>query len=270
MNSIKATKEDLSLSLQNQRILVTGVSRSLGMGATIAKRCVEAGASVAIHGYPNYDLKMKYPDATNNSTIDLANELSAKNFNVVALSPSDLSDPDEPALVVSEAVEQLGYFNGLVLNHAYSVNVSLEEWTAEHIDAHFSVNVRASMLMIQAFTKQIKEDTGGVITLFTSGQYLGPMIKEIAYATSKEAIRGLCEQVAAALAPKNIRVNCINPGPTDTGYLDGPAYGEVARMFPSGRWGAPDDAARLVQFLHSEHARWITGQTIASEGGFRR
>ena len=48
------------------------------------------------------------------------------------------------------------------------------------------------------------------------------------------------------------------------------AYEEVAQMFPSGRWGTPDDAAKLVQFLHSEHARWIIGQIIASEGGFRR
>jgi 3-oxoacyl-[acyl-carrier protein] reductase len=266
----ETTKEDLSLSLQNQKILVTGVSRSLGIGAAITKRCAKAGASVAIHGYPNYDMKMKYPDATNNSTIDLANELSAIDLNVVALSPSDLSDHDEPPRVVSEAVEQLGYLNGLVLNHAYSENASLEEWTTEHIDAHFTVNIRASMLLIQAFAKQIKGNTGGVVTLFTSGQYLGPMIKEIAYAISKEAIRGLCEQVAVALAPKNIRVNCINPGPTDTGYLKGVAYEEVARMFPSGRWGTSDDAAKLVQFLHSEHARWITGQVIASEGGFRR
>ena len=176
MHLNKATEEDLSLSLQNQKILVTGVSRSLGIGAAITKRFAKAGASVAIHGYPNYDMKMKYPDATNNSTMDLANELLATNRNVVALSPSDLSDHDEPVRVVSEAIEQLGYLNGLVLNHAYSVNASLEEWTEEHIDAHFKVNVRASMLMIQAFAKQIKKETGGVITLFTSGQYLaGPM-----------------------------------------------------------------------------------------------
>jgi len=72
------------------------------------------------------------------------------------------------------------------------------------------------------------------------------------------------------LAPKNVRVNCINPGPTDTGYLNGEAYEEVARMFPSGRWGTTEDAAKLVQFLYSDHASWITGQIIASEGGFRR
>jgi len=270
MSFKRQKEEDTSLSLINQKILVAGVSRSQGIGSAITRCLVKAGASVAIHGYPNYDLDMGYPDATYNSTNDLANNLSSEGFNVLALNPSNLSDPNEPARVVSEARERLGYLNGLVLNHAYSTCSFIGEWTAEHIDTHFSVNVRASMLMIQAFANQIDEKSGGVITLFTSGQYLGPMIKEIAYAISKEAIRGLCEQVAAALAPNNIRVNCINPGPTDTGYLNGEAYEEVARMFPSGRWGTPEDAARLVQFLHSEHASWITGQIIASEGGFRR
>ncbi|MCK5241116.1 SDR family oxidoreductase [bacterium] len=270
MNSGNMPKEELALSLENQKILITGVSRSLGIGAAIARRCAASGASIIIHGFPNYDLNLNYPDATNSSTNDLAQELSAKGFNVAALSPSDLSDPNEPARVVDEAVMKLSGLDGLVLNHAYSVNADIDEWTAEHIDAHFSVNVRASMLMIQEFAKQIKKEQGGVITLFTSGQYLGPMIKEIAYAASKEAILGLCQQVAPVLAPKNIRVNCINPGPTDTGYLEGTAYEEVARMFPSGRWGTPDDAAKLIQFLHSSHAHWITGQVIASEGGFRR
>jgi len=224
---------------------------------------------VAIHGSPAYDLKLQYPDATADSTAKLALELSEKDFDVIALSPSDLADPVEPERVVSEAVEKAGQLNGLVLNHAYSTSSPIGEWTAEHIDAHLAVNVRASMLMIQAFANQAESGRDGVITLFTSGQYLGPMVSEIAYAVSKEAIRGLCTQAAAALAPQQIRVNCINPGPTDTGYLNGPLYDQIAGMFPSGRWGIADDAARLVQFLHSEHARWITGQVIASEGGFQ-
>lgn len=270
MSFITNENGGLELSLQSQNILVTGVSRSLGIGQAITERCAKAGARVAIHGYPDYDTKMKYPDATTNSTNDFANELSSEGLHVVALKSSNLSGHDEPSRVVSEAFEKVGYLNGLVLNHAYSAYGLLEEWTAEHIDAHLNVNVRAPMLMIQAFAKQVDPKKGGVITLFTSGQYLGPMVNEIAYAVSKEAIRGLCEQAAAALAPKNIRVNCINPGPTDTGYLEGEAHKKVAEMFPIGRWGVPDDAARLVQFLHSDHARWITGQIIASEGGFRR
>ncbi|MCD4812879.1 SDR family oxidoreductase [bacterium] len=270
MSSTNVTKNELALSLEHQKILITGVSRPLGIGTAIARRCIEAGADIAVHGFPDYDLELNYPDAANDFPNDFVKELLAKGYTIEVLSPSDLSIPNEPARVIEEAAKKLDGLDGLVLNHAYSVSSDLEEWTAENIDAHFSANVRATMLLIQSFAKQIDQERGGVITLFTSGQYLGPMVKEIAYATSKEAIRGLCKQVAPALAPKNIRVNCINPGPTDTGYLEGSAYDEVASMFPSGRWGTVDDAAKLVQFLHSKHAHWITGQVIASEGGFRR
>jgi 3-oxoacyl-[acyl-carrier protein] reductase len=262
-------EQDTSLSLAGRRILVTGVSRSLGIGTAIARRCAQAGAAVAVHGNAAYDTTLQYPDAAHDWTPSFVAGLSAEGLTVVALTPSDLADPAAPAEVVAEAAAQLGGLDGLALNHAYSTHAPLGAWTAEHIDAHLSVNVRAAMLMIQAFAGQIGP-TGGAITLFTSGQYLGPMVSEIAYAVSKEAIRGLCTQAAAALAPRYIRVNCINPGPTDTGYLTGLVYDEVTRLFPAGRWGLPDDAARLVQFLHSDHARWITGQTIASEGGFDR
>lgn len=77
------------------------------------------------------------------------------------------------------------------------------------------------------------------------------MVNEIAYAVSKEAIIGLCKQVPVALAPQNIRVNCINPRPTDTGYLFGEDYKVVVKMFPSGRWETPKDAAKLVLALSS-------------------
>jgi 3-oxoacyl-[acyl-carrier protein] reductase len=71
------------------------------------------------------------------------------------------------------------------------------------------------------------------------------------------------------LSDKSIRVNCINPGPNDTGYLSGEIYEKVAKTFPSGRWGKPDDTADLALFLHSSYAKWITGQVIASDGGVR-
>ena len=64
-----------------------------------------------------------------------------------------------------------------------------------------------------------------------------------------------------------IRVNCVNPAPTDTGYLDGV---DPRRRMPFGRWGEPDDAARLVAWLCSDDGRWVTGQVIDSEGGLRR
>jgi len=213
------------LSLEDKNILITGVSRASGIGAAIAKKCVQAGANVITHGNPEYDAEREYSDASDNFYRDLAEE-----YNLKAIAPSDLSMPDEPAKVITRARELFGGLDGLVLNHAYSVNADIFNWTAENIDNHLNINVRASMLMIQAFAKQADCDRGGVITLFTSGQYLGAMTDEIAYAVSKEAIRGLCTQAAAALAPYKIRVNCINPGATDTGYLTGEAYDRVARM----------------------------------------
>lgn len=278
-----ARAEHESLSLMGQTIIVTGVSREGGIGAAIARKLAGAGATVAIHGYPTYDADLDYPDAKSDFTNVFAERLQSEDLSIGALAPSDLADPKAPARVVEEAVEKFGPCTGLVLNHAYSTHAPLGEWTAEHIDSHLLVNVRASMLMIQAFAAQWKQmgqsgaatpqkegRQSGAVTLFTSGQYLGPMIDEMAYAVSKEAIRCVCEQTAAALGPENIRVNCVNPGPTDTGYLEGEPYEAVAGMFPSGRWGMPDDAANLVLFLHSRYAAWITGQTIASEGGFNR
>ncbi|MGY0006661.1 SDR family oxidoreductase [Micromonospora sp. I033] len=69
-------------------------------------------------------------------------------------------------------------------------------------------------------------------------------------------------------AGNTVAVGLLNPGPTDTGYADGLA--SVARLFPGGRWGTPEDSARLVRFLCSADARWITGQVIDPEGGFQR
>lgn len=248
-------------SLGGQRVLITGVSRPGGIGWALARRFAQAGARVAAHGHGAYDVQMAYPDAQAGLGQDAVRGLHH-------LLPSDLSLPGEPERIVQAAAEMLGGLDGLILNHAYSVNAPIGEWTAAHIDAHLLINVRASMLILQAFAAQAKG--GGCVTLFTSGQYLGPMTQEIAYAVSKEALRGLCGQAAAALAPRGIRVNCVNPGPVDTGYLTGEAHAAVAGRFPAGRWGTPEDTADLVQFLHSAQAGWITGQTIASEGGFVR
>lgn len=249
------------LSLKGQKILITGVSRSKGIGATLAKRMSEAGAKVAAHGFSDYDAQMQYSDAKTG--------LEQKGSeNVVYLEQSDLSVKGNAEKAVERANEALGGLDGLVLNHAYSTHAPIGEWTFEHINSHLIANVTASMLMMQSFASYAKN--GGAVTLFTSGQYLGPMTSEVAYAVSKEAIRGLCSQAAAALAPQGIRVNCVNPGPNDTGYLDGEDYESVRKLFPAGRWGTPDDIAKLVHFLHSSQAEWITGQTIASEGGFVR
>jgi len=259
-----------TLRLDGQKILITGVSRSLGIGATLARRFAEAGASVAVHGYSDYDVAVGHKSAAPNGTKALAEQLNALGLPVTALEPGDFKIPGVAEAAVEEASARLGGLSGLVLNHAYSTYGEIGTWTPEHIDSHLIVNVRACMMMIQSFAALADSAQDNAVTLFTSGQYLGPMVNEIAYCVSKEAIVCLCRQASHLLGDKGIRVNCINPGPNDTGYCFGDAHETVAKMFPSGRWGTPDDAADLVLFLHSPYAKWITGQIIASEGGFKR
>lgn len=260
----------MNMQLDGKNILVTGVSRPKGIGTEIAKTLARNGANVIVHGYAPYDKGMGYKDANSDYIEDLISSIRGEGYSIQKVASSDLYVLGEAEKVIREASSYYGYLDGMVLNHAYSSSAVIGEWTVEHITKHLNINVVASMMMIQEFSKLLPAGKKGSITLFTSGQYLGPMTNEIAYAVSKEAIIGLCKQAAAALAPQNIRVNCINPGPTDTGYLFGEDYSTVAKMFPGGRWGMPEDAARLVHFLQSDYSSWITGEVIASEGGFRR
>jgi 3-oxoacyl-[acyl-carrier protein] reductase len=104
----------------------------------------------------------------------------------------------------------------------------------------------------------------------TSGQDLGPMRNEVAYATAKGALASITRTLADDLADRGITLNTVNPGPVDTGYAGPDAYEAVRRRFPQGRWGDPDDPARLIAWLATDEAAWITGQVINTEGGFRR
>jgi 3-oxoacyl-[acyl-carrier protein] reductase len=125
------------------------------------------------------------------------------------------------------------------------------------------------MLLVREFAAQHDDSRdGGRVVLMTSGQHLAPMAREVAYAVSKGALQQATATLADELAERRITVNAVNPGPTDTGW--GLADRAPAQTMPFGRWGEPDDAARLIAWLCSDDARWITGQTINSEGGFRR
>ena len=128
----------------------------------------------------------------------------------------------------------------------------LDELTAEHLDAFLHENVRASLLLVKEFAAQF-EGTSGRVVLITSGAHIGPMAREVAYAVSKGALAIATATLAEELAPSGITVNCVNPGPTDTGW--GLAEVDPAGVMPLGRWGEPDDAARLVAWLCSDDAR---------------
>lgn len=104
----------------------------------------------------------------------------------------------------------------------------------------------------------------------TSGQDLGPMRDEVTYAASKGALASITRTLADHLTDQMITLNTINPGPVNTGYAPPEVHETVLHRFPAARWGVPDDPARLVAWLVSDDAAWITGQIINTEGGFRR
>jgi 3-oxoacyl-[acyl-carrier protein] reductase len=96
------------------------------------------------------------------------------------------------------------------------------------------------------------------------------MRDEVAYAASKGALASLTRTLADQLADGGITLNTVNPGPVDTGYAPPDLVESMRTRFPAGRWGEPDDPARLIAWLATDEARWVTGQVIHSEGGFRR
>ena len=154
------------------------------------------------------------------------------------------------------------------MNHARSGRGGLAELEAGEIDAFLHENVRASLLLVKEYAAQHDGREGGRVVLMTSGQHLGPMPGEIAYAVSKGALHQATATLSDALIDRGITVNAVNPGPTDTGW-DIRNWDPRPAM-PRGRWGTPEDAARLIGWLCTDEAAWMTGQVLNSEGGFRR
>ena len=245
--------------------LVTGVSRRAGIGFAIARRLAADGVRVFAHHHVPHDADRDWgaDPAGIDAVIDaIGGDTAHAGF--------DLARRDTPAALLDAARAAFGHVDILVCNHASSgPDGPLADVTAAMLDAHWAVNTRASLLLAQAFARHHDGRPGGRIVFMTSGQDLGPM-PEIAYASSKGALASITRSIADELADRGITVNCVNPGPTDTGWANPGLTAAVARQMPAGRWGEPDDAARLIAWLVSEHGRWMTGQVLNSEGGFRR
>jgi len=239
--------------LAGRAALVTGVSRRSGIGFALARRLLALGAAVTVHTWPPYD--------------DGGIEPLLAELGTVGHTVADFADPDAPARVVAAARERGGHLDVVVANHALGEMGRLGETSAAQLDAHFQVNVRGSVLLAQQLAAQHDGRPGGRVILMTSGQHLGGMPEELAYAISKGALWEATRSLSDELIGRGITVNTVNPGPTDTGYL---ADVDPTPDMPLGRWGSPEDAARLIGWLCTDEAAWVTGQVINSEGGFRR
>jgi 3-oxoacyl-[acyl-carrier protein] reductase len=129
------------------------------------------------------------------------------------------------------------------------------------------VNTRATLLLVQEFAARYDGTHPGRVIMMTSGQHRGPMPGELPYAASKGALHQLTASLAVHLAPRGITVNTVNPGATDTGWADPATHRAVLAAEPMGRWGTPEDAARLIGWLVGPDAGWVTGEVVNSTGG---
>lgn len=258
------------LPLRDRVVVVTGVSRRAGIGYATACRLAAFGASVFCHHFAPHDDQQPWGGDRINEVMDGVRSHLVGQARVAEMH-SDLTSADAPANLISTAAREFGRVDALICNQALSgSDGALGELTAENLDRHWAVNARASILLAQAFAANHEPGDSGSIVFLTSGQGLGPMPGEVAYAAAKAALAGVTATIADQLADSGVRVNTVNPGPVETGYSTGDSKRLVASKFPLGRWGEPDDPARLIAWLVTDEAKWITGQVINTEGGFRR
>ena len=188
------------LPLAGRTLLVTGVSRRIGIGHAIACRAADYGASIVAHHYRPHDASQPWGADDIDAVMDSIRTHLVGPARLVDI-PADLAAPGEPARVVEQAAAAAGHLDALVCNQAMSSpDGSLSEMTEAVLDAHWAVDARASILLAQAFAAQEgfaspapagSARRRGSIVFLTSGQGLGPLPGEIAYAAAKAAIAGL-------------------------------------------------------------------------------
>ncbi|MDT0482162.1 MULTISPECIES: SDR family oxidoreductase [Streptomyces] len=252
-----------SLSAARPLALITGVGRTVGIGAGIAQRLAGSGWDIAFTYWNPYDARMAWgtePDATEAIEAILSERGAA-----TAAIEADLADPDTPARVFDEVERRLGPVTALVMSHCESVDSGLLDTTVESFDRHFAVNTRATWLLIREYGRRFSADKGtGRIVSLTSDHTVG----NLPYGASKGAMDRITLAAAHELAPLGVTANAINPGPVDTGWMTEEVRAHCIGATPLGRLGTPQDTAHLVDFLCSREGQWINGQLLKSNGGF--
>lgn len=247
--------------LPRKLALVTGASNPRDIGTAICRKLASVGVDIFFTCWKSDSSWLE----------DFQREIIEKGVRCDSLE-IDLSDEQASTEILDTMSNSLGLPSILVNNAAHSTHDGYMKLDAKTLDNHYAVNMRTTFLLCVEFARrfdQTQAGTGRIINM-TSGQELGPMPEELAYVATKAAITAFTKSLSVELAPKGITVNAVNPGPTDTTWMTDEIRKQLLPKFLMGRIGLPEDTARLVAFLASDDAKWITGQVIHSEGGFYR
>lgn len=245
--------------LNNKVAVVTGASK--GIGASIAKHFAAAGAKVVV----NYASSKEGADRVVKEITD--------NGGIAIAVKADVSKEADIIGLFEETRKAFGTLDILVNNAVYQGYAPIEQVSVETFHQSFNVNVLGPILTIQAALKMFGDKGGNIINI-SSGASKMPLPLASLYSATKAALDAITISLSKELGAKNVRINSILPGATETegassaGVTPGSEY---EKMFiahtPLGRRGQPGDIAKAVVFLASDDADWITGEQISVSGG---
>lgn len=244
--------------LKNKVAIVTGASK--GIGASIAKYYAAEGAKVVV----NY--------ASSNEGADKVVKTITDNGGTAIAVQGDVSKEADIITLFEETKKAFGTLDILVNNAGIYQYAPIELFTEESFHQHFNINVLGSLLAIREAVKLFGDKGGNIINVSSVVSKL-PVPTGAVYAATKAALDSITIALSKELGAKNIRINSILPGGVETegshsaGIIGSDFEARLISTTPLGRFGQPEDIAKVAVFLASDDSAWITGEKLSVSGG---